>query len=221
MKHHAKRGEYAGRGSRTDGIVIGQIAELRNREGLFAISYTAVLAGGAACDRWDMATRFPLRSAAGSDAGTLTITHNGSTSAAVVGGTTTFADGDTLAWSPSAAMGKRYAFMRAGERWDTGGAASGRALCDCRKILPKVTASATGPFASEALTGKGSGEYANGDRDGAGRFEFDAGVQGGHARGEGEHHRQLADCESGNGRRSEFEQPGRLSSRVRVMERRP
>ncbi len=115
-----------------------------------AISYNAVVAASNAKDADGDKISFTIETV--SDAGTLTITHNGTTSP-VVAGTTVFADGDTLAWSPAAGhAGKRYAFsVLAGDGKLS--AAHQAALFATAADLPKVTVDTRRSEASSSKPG--------------------------------------------------------------------
>ena len=132
----------------------GQIAGIAKQGGSLAINYSAVVAASHAKDADGDKISFTIETV--SDAGALTITHNGSTSA-VVAGTTTFSDGDSLAWSPAAGhAGNRYAFSVLASD-GTLAAVNQSALFATVAELPKVTAFAMDPFAFEALAGKAAG----------------------------------------------------------------
>ncbi|HUO08759.1 MAG TPA: LEPR-XLL domain-containing protein [Phycisphaerae bacterium] len=165
VHHHAKSGDTAPVDHAPTESWTGCIAGSALPGTALSIDYNTILKATHAKDADGDPITFTITNV--SDAGTLTITHNGAT-AAVVGGTTTVVSGDTLNWTPAVGhAGKRYAFSVTASD-GTLAAVNSSALFATVAELPKVQACATHEEAHEAQAGTNAGNgtvtlYRSGD----------------------------------------------------------
>ncbi|MGN6367370.1 MAG: hypothetical protein ACTHN5_03825 [Phycisphaerae bacterium] len=151
VKHHVKAGHFSGAANHAPteawtGLIAGKVKQ----GAATTISYGAVVAAAHAKDADGNPITFTIETV--SDAGTLTITHGGTTSA-VVAGTTVFADGDTLSWTPKAGRGGRRYALSVLASDGTASAAHQAALFATVAELPRVVVNARRGEASSSKPG--------------------------------------------------------------------